>query len=181
MKTTHLHIVPECYVDTNLVQMLMQVKGVNHQHSCGQVTNTMQNRFGNGFSVGVVDNDKKQSKYSKECLEIAHSNELILCQHPGTHHYLIKINNIMETFILNCANELGLSLDDLGIKGDIDELKSITKDEDSLDNPKLRKILKAVSHANEMNLLAEVLNYLDSTKYNASSADLQAIFASHGF
>ena len=181
MKTTHLYIVPECYVDTNLVQILMQVKGVNHQHSCGQVTNTMQNRFDNSFSVGVVDNDKKQSNYSKECLEIAHSNELILCQHPETHHYLIKIKNIMETFILNCAKELGLSLDDLGIKGGIDDLKSVTKDEDSLNNPQLRKILKAVSHANEMTLLAEVLNYLDRTKYNASVADLQAIFANHGF
>lgn len=39
MKETYLHIVPECYVDTNLVQILMRIKGVNHQNSCGQVTN----------------------------------------------------------------------------------------------------------------------------------------------
>jgi len=31
-------IIPECYADTNLVQTLLQMRGANHQKSCGQVT-----------------------------------------------------------------------------------------------------------------------------------------------
>lgn len=44
MKNSYLHIIPECYVDTNLVQILLQIKGVNHQYGCGQVTNVMKKR-----------------------------------------------------------------------------------------------------------------------------------------
>lgn len=181
MKTDHLHIIPECYVDTNLVQILMRVKGVNHQHSCGQVTNTMQNRFNDSFSIGIVDNDDRQSKYSQACVEIARSKEIILCKHPDSHHYLVKIINIMETFILHCIDDLGFSVVELGIPGGIEDLKKITKDKDSLDNPELRKILKAVSQAKEMRLLKDILNYLDSSRYISTECELKEIFAKYGY
>lgn len=181
MKTTHLHIIPECFVDTNLTQILMRVKGVNHQHSCGQVTNVMQGKFGDQFSVGVIDMDKKQSRYSEECVEIAHSNELILCKHPGSHHYLIKIVNIMERFIMNAVNELGLNLANYGIGEGLDGLKTITKNSDSMNDNQLRCLLKDVSHSNEMALMSDILTYLDTTRYNASDEEIMAIFSKHGF
>lgn len=181
MKTDYLHIIPECFVDTNLVQILMEIKGANHQHSCGQVTNTMQKTFGDSFSVGIVDNDKRQSKYSQNCNEIARSNEIILCKHPNSHHYLVKIVNLMETFIMHCIDELGLSLEELGIPNGIEDLKQYTKDKDSLNNPQLRRILKAVAPAKEMALLKEVLNYLDSTRYKASEQELRTLFGKYGF
>ena len=180
MRKAYLHIVPECFVDTNLVQILMQVKGVNHQHSCGQVTNTMQRRFGDAFSVGIVDNDKRQSKYAQACQEIARSQEIILCKHPDSHHYLVKIVNVMETFIMHCIDELGLSLDALEIPNGKEDLKQYTKDQDSLDNPQLRRILKAVAPAKEMMLLKEVLEYLDTARYEASEQELRTIFDRYG-
>ena len=101
MKDTYLHIVPECFVDTNLVQILMQIKGVNHQNSCGQVTNVIMNKFKDKFAIGIVDKDNLQSKYSNACVEIAHSEEITLCKHPNAQHYLIKINNIIYLIINN--------------------------------------------------------------------------------
>ncbi len=181
MKATHLHFIPECYVDTNLTQILMRVKCVNHQNSCGQVTNVMQKKFDNQFSVGIIDLDKRQSSYSTECFEIARSHELSLCKHPHSHHYLVKIIHIMETFILNSAKELNLDLKEFGIEHGLNDLKKITKDSDSLDNNQLRRLLKAVSHANEMSLLAEILTYLDKARYDAKETDLKSIFSSHGF
>ena len=62
MKDSYLHIVPECYVDTNLVQILMQIKGVNHQNSCGQVTLT---EFGIPDDLEGLKNVTK----SKNCLD----------------------------------------------------------------------------------------------------------------
>lgn len=78
-------IIPECYADTNLVQTLLQTKGANHQKSCGQVTNELQKTFKDKFAVGIIDLDKRQSEYSENCVEIAHSNELSVCRHPDSH------------------------------------------------------------------------------------------------
>ena len=181
MITKYSHIIPECYVDTNLVQILMQIKGVNHQFSCGQVTNTMQKYYANSFSIGIIDNDDIQSTYSTESEVIAESNELILCHHPGSQHYLIRIKNIMETFILNSAVALGFTFKQLGISGGLEELKRITKDKDSLNNPLLRSILKTVSPAPEMQLFVRILNYLNDNRYSSSESDLKAIFAEYGF
>lgn len=60
MKLDYLYIIPECYADTNLIQTLLQIKGANHQKSCGQVTNEMKQRFHDDFAVGIIDLDKKQ-------------------------------------------------------------------------------------------------------------------------
>lgn len=181
MKNSYLHIIPECYVDTNLVQILLQIKGVNHQYGCGQVTNVMQKHFKDSFSIGIVDNDDLQSNYSKACVAIASSDEITLCKHPNTHHYLIKINHVMERFILNCAEKQGIDLDANGIPSDLEGLKSITKSKECLDNPDLKRALKAVSKSNEMMLLTEVLEYLEAHKYDSKDADLKSIFSFHGF
>jgi hypothetical protein len=110
MKDSYLHIVPECYVDTNLVQILMQIKGVNHQNSCGQVT-----------------------------------------------------------------------LTEFGIPDDLEGLKNVTKSKNCLDNNDLRRAIKAVSSSSEMQLLTDVLNYLQTNKYNSNSDELIDIFKVHGF
>lgn len=106
---------------------------------------------------------------------------LILSKHPNTHHYLIKINHVMERFILNCAEKQGVDLDANGIPSDLEGLKSITKSKECLDNPDLKRALKAVSKSNEMMLLTEVLEYLEAHKYDSKDADLKSIFSFHGF
>lgn len=181
MKNSNLYIIPECYVDTNLVQILLQIKGVNHQYGCGQVTNVMQKHFKDSFSIGIIDNDDLQSNYSKECVAIASSDEIILCKHPNSHHYLIKIKHIMERFILNCAKKQGIDLAANGVPSDLEGLKSLTKSKECLDNPDLKRALKAVCKSNELMLLTEVLEYLKAQKYNSKDADLKNIFSSHGF
>ena len=181
MKKTYLHIVPECFVDTNLVQILMQIKGVNHQNSCGQVTNVLKNKFKEKFAIGIVDNDNLQSNYSKACVEIAHSREITLCKHPENQHYLIKINHIMEIFILNSAKDANVDLKEYGVPNDLEGLKNITKSRDCLNNNDLRRAIKAVSGSNEMQLLTDVLNYLQSKKYSSDIDELTDIFKTHGF
>ena len=181
MKAAFLHIIPECFVDTNLVQMVMQIKGVNHQKGTGAVTRQMQTTFNDAFAIGIIDLDKEQSAYAKESEEIAHSDELTLCKHPDSSHYIIKVNNIMETFILHCAEDLGINLCDYGIPSDLEGLKQVTKSKDSLENPQLRLALKAVSGASEMRLLRNVLQYLNEKRYDSKDNELRDIFAQYGF
>ncbi len=54
-----LYLVPECYVDTNLVELLLDTDGVNDQKGCNTVVNTMKAKvLKDSFAVSVIDLDK---------------------------------------------------------------------------------------------------------------------------
>ena len=46
-----LYIIPECYVDTNLISTLINA-AVNHQKCCTKVTETLNKTFSDNFAVG---------------------------------------------------------------------------------------------------------------------------------
>ena len=174
-------IIPECYADTNLVQTLLQMRGANHQKSCGQVTNELQSKFKDQFAVGIIDLDKKQSDYSEKSVEIAHSAEVTVCRHPNTHHYLIKINNVLESFIVNCAKEIGVDLSPLGLPFEVDALMKRTKKQEAKNDPELSNYFKKLVSSTEMSLLKEVLEYLYKCTYAVKDDELIQIFQNHGF
>lgn len=181
MKFDYLCIIPECFADTNLVQTLLQMKGANHQKSCGQVTNELQSRFKDKFGVGIIDLDKKQSDYSMESVEIAHSDELSVCRHPNTHHYLIKIHNVLESFIINCAKEVGIDLSPLGLPFEVDALMKRTKKQNAKNDPELSNYFKKLVSSTEMSLLKDVLEYLYKNTYAVKDGGIIKIFQNHGF
>ena len=174
-------IIPECYADTNLVQTLLQMRGANHQKSCGQVTNELQSKFKDQFAVGIIDLDKKQSDYSEESVEIARSTEITVCRHPKTHHYLIKINNVLESFIVNCAKEVGVDLSPLGLPFEVDALMKRTKKQEAKNDPELSNYFKKLTSSKEMSLLKDVLEYLYNSTYAVKDNELIQIFQNHGF
>ena len=54
-----LYIIPECYVDTNLLETLVPTaKGYNHQKGCNNVVKVMKEKLADEFAVGIVDKDK---------------------------------------------------------------------------------------------------------------------------
>ena len=181
MKLDYLHIIPECYADTNLIQTLLKIKGVNHQKSCGQVTNEMKKHFQDDFAVGVIDLDKDQSKYAEECETIASSNEFSVCRHPDSNHYLVKIHNILENFIINCAKETGVDLSELGMPLEKEALMKRTKKQEAKNDPQLANLFKQLSSSTEMSLLKEVMDFLCTKKYNVRNEELVSIFQKHGF
>jgi hypothetical protein len=58
---TTLNIVPECYVDTKIVEILGQIKKCNHQHGCGDVANELKHRLQNIPALGIIDEDKNKT------------------------------------------------------------------------------------------------------------------------
>lgn len=72
------YILPECYIDTNLVETLVFHAGCNHQKGCNQVCKVMQEKFPDRFAVGIIDADKRRPSYINEFQEIASSEHLKL-------------------------------------------------------------------------------------------------------
>jgi hypothetical protein len=49
---TTLNIVPECYIDTKIAEILGQDRKYNHQHGCGDVANELKNKLQNNIAIG---------------------------------------------------------------------------------------------------------------------------------
>ena len=155
MKGRHSNIIPECYVDTVLVQVISGLKGANHQSTCSQVASTVEKKFKDEFALGIIDADKRQ---------------------PDQSHYFIKINHVMEHCILNAAKEIKYDLSANGYPSTLDGMKKITKHKNSLENPNLIKLFGSLSSAPTMRILRETITYLLKHPYDADESDLRSIF-----
>lgn len=48
-------IIPECYIDTNLIEELVPPqKGYNHQKGCPAVAKCMMEKFGDKFDIRII-------------------------------------------------------------------------------------------------------------------------------
>lgn len=172
-----LAIIPECYVDTNLIETIVPPigKGYNHQKGCGTVTKVMKENFSDRFALGIIDKDKKQVDYLNEFNEVKNYGTLILHKHNQKHHYIIQIFPAVEKFFLDNATAVGLSLQDYDIPGDFEELKRNSKTAKSKNDPKYRKLFKDIKNAGtkDFKILAEWIIYLRDNPYTAKIDDLQ--------
>lgn len=172
-----LYIVPECYVDTNLIESLLETDGVNHQKGCNTVVNTMKGRILNdGFAVGVIDSDKRQPSYVKEFTEIAHTIHLSMMKHKTKPHYLILVRPAMDKFIFDCAEEQSVDVRDYELSADFDDFKNQAKTVNSKNDVRFKRLFKRLKDNPEINTLRNVLNYLKSSQYRSNQDDLKRFF-----
>lgn len=71
-----LSVIPECYVDTNLISSLLGGIGVNHQKGCTRVTGVMEKQLANRFAIGVIDADKVTPGYLEKFRKVARVQHL---------------------------------------------------------------------------------------------------------
>ena len=160
------YIFPECFVDTNILKTLLQVDGVNHQYGCSRVLASMNaGRFADSFAIGVIDDDKKKTYNYQDFLELCRSEHLVLF-----------VYKTAEDFLLACANELELNMLEYGLPDTLDELKSVTKDNESDKDPKIKKLVNAVRPSTEMGRLDRTIKYLQDKRYDADVNELIATF-----
>lgn len=104
-------IIPECYIDTNLIETLAPPqRGYNHQKGCPAVAKCMIEKFGNELAIGIIDKDKKEIKYLEKFNLLAANDSIYIYKHKEKHHYIIQVSPAVEVFILNAASELGVEL-----------------------------------------------------------------------
>lgn len=172
-----LDVVPECYVDTNVVQTILKMHGANHQKRCSMVLKTIIEKFDGRFAVGVIDMDKKEPpSLNRFSVIIAKTDELTLRKDPSQNHYIIQINHVMETFLLHCSKDIDLDLQAEGFPHDLEGMKRLTKSRDSDRDPVVSSLVKRLSASAPMTLLKGTLNYLRLHPYDASEADLKRMF-----
>lgn len=173
-----LTIIPECFVDTNLIETLVPPKrGYNHQKGCGTVTKVMKEVFSDGFAVGIIDKDKKEVDYLKEFEIIVQKDSLCLHRHKTRHHYIIQINPAMEVFLLTQAHKNGVSLEDHRLPTDLSRLRKITKTVNSKDDTRIKGLIKAIKKtgSSEFDILEAWVFYLKENNYKVDLEILKGL------
>ena len=171
-----LAIIPECFVDTNLVETLVppQGRGYNHQKGCGTVTKVMQEKFTNSFALGIIDKDKREVDYLKECNTIIVTSGLLLHKHKTRHHYLIQIAPVIERMILLNAAAVHINIEDYDLPSNLEELIKVSKTENSKKDIRFKRLFRDMKAANATDLvkLEAWIKYLKHKNYQA---DMEAL------
>jgi hypothetical protein len=172
-----LAIIPECYIDTNLIETLLPGVEVNHQKGCGTVAKKMIENFGNDFAVGIIDQDKQQLDYLNEFFEITKTDHLILYKHPNRNHFFIQIVPAMERFIIRCVIATELSLADYNLPEDFDKFRKVSKSVNSKTDGNYKKLFRKLISENErqLMLLQRWLEYLRANRHAVIEDELRAL------
>jgi len=173
----NLAILPECYIDTNLTETLLQGVGVNHQKGCGTVANRMKTTFNEAFAVGIIDKDKHEVDYLQQFSEVKKTENLILHKHAQKHHYIIQITPAVERFIIQSMDKAGLKKVDYNLPDDFEKLKKVTKSINSKTDPNFKKLFRKLvtEEVPQILLLKSWLTYLNEKVYDADIAELQKL------
>ncbi len=170
------YIIPECYIDTNLVETLACPGGCNHQKGCNQVAKVMQDKFAGRFAIGIIDADKRRPGYLNEFKEITTSEHLKLFRHADRPHFIILVSPATDGFILSCAEVAGIDLTRYGLSPILKEFTAQTKKVTSNKDPRFKRLLKSIEDVGEIKILESLISYLAKAKYDASDDEISAIF-----
>lgn len=169
-------IIPECYIDTNLVETLVCKGGCNHQKGCNQVAKIMQEKFADRFAVGMIDADKRRPGYLNEFSEVAASEHIKLLRHRVRLHFIILVHPAADGFILSCADGADIAMNDYGLSPVLRDFTAQTKNVMSNKDYRFKRLFKAMEDVGEMKLLKTLIDYLVNNTYQASDGAIIAIF-----
>lgn len=177
MEKKDFHIVPECYIDTNLAEFLLDSHGVNHQKGCNAVAKKMmESNLKDQFSIGIIDNDKRQHSYMSEFTEIAHTQHVTLLKHKERPHYFVRISPAMDQFLLDCAAEQGINLQDYGLPSELEEFTKVTKDVNAKNDYRFKSLFGALKDSKEISKLRSILKYLNGKQYKCDTTEIKMMF-----
>ena len=172
-----LAIIPECYVDTCLVETITGCYNqFNHQKGCGNVSRLMQGKLNDSFALGIIDKDKQEVPYIKEFYLLSSRESLFLYKHKIRHHYMIQIQPAVESFILKAVNEVGVSLTAYELPTDLKGLIKVTKQvsgNNEVDFKRLKCLFNDLSNVSEIRRLAELIQYMKEYTYKAKVEELE--------
>lgn len=170
-------VIPECYVDSCLIEVLLFAdrNHVNHQKGNGNVANEMKEKFGNDFSVGIIDEDREPLEYLSEFELINESKYLKLWKHGTRNHYLIQIRPVIEKWIIGLCAEYGIFLKNFDLPENWIDLARISK---SVTSKRDQRFIKLFKKMREIGIepilqLQRWVVYLKENKYNPDINELK--------
>lgn len=173
-----LNVIPECYVDTNFVEYLLNAS-VNHQHSCSKVIGQLNTSFADRFAIGIIDKDKVELGYIKECDTVCHTEHLTLLKHKTKSQYLITIAPAIDQFVLDCANEQGVNTMDFGIPSDLKGFTKLSKSVTSNTDKRFKSLFAAIKENHEIEALKNAMLYLNDNQFQSNNKSLIEIFGNN--
>lgn len=168
-------IIPECYVDTNLVETLIDDSACNHQKGCNQVCKTMIDKFAERFAVGIIDADKRKPTYLSEFVEVGERGHIKILKHKKRAHYIILISPAIDKFILDCANEIDVDIRNYQLSPILSDFTKQTKNIFSNKDQRFKSLFFEMEKAGEILTLKRLLNYFQEAQYSASTTTLLGI------
>lgn len=177
MNLNYSYVIPECFVDTNLIEYLMHGT-VNHQHGCSNVVGTLKRSFSERFAIGIIDNDKDGVGYLHECDEIAQSTHLCVMKHRELPHFLITVDPAMDRFLLDCAIELGVDTAAYNIPSELKAFTKRSKKTSSNRDKDFRNLIVAIRDHPEIVALRNTLHYLQMSQFQSDSNYIKELFES---
>ncbi len=167
-----LDILPECYVDTNVVATMLSLEVPSagmpvHCMGCNKVCGSMYSgKLSDSFALGIIYKDKMEHSYVQEFDVIGAKEHIELLKHKSRHHFIIRINPAMDKFILDMADRQGVRMGDYGLPDKLKEFTKLTKDANAKDNANMKRLFKKLKDDEEMKTLRLVLAYLYNNKYS---------------
>ncbi len=137
------HILPECYADTLLVEILLSTKVRNHRLGIGEVKNALTKNFKNRKAVGIVDNDKVKPTDFKEFQLGTELHGIQYRSKADTEHILLVINPAFEDWIFDNASTVGIDPAQYGFRTK-KYFKEICKKENASENKQLKQFLNTL-------------------------------------
>ena len=144
-------VLPECCIDSNLFDVLLNFEreSVNHTKGNGTVVTKMANKFADLVCVGIIDKDKRdlpQIQASFDRIEIEETEDYFrLYKGKEKPHYLIQMVPVIEVWICNVAERLEIDIADFDISASTPkELMRITKQVDKKTDPRFRALFKEI-------------------------------------
>jgi len=176
MNNSNKCIIPECYIDSRLVEVLLVADKdfVNHHKGNGKVAREMQNNFNNDFCIGIIDEDKEQLDYLKFFEAKKITDFLILWKHKEKHHYIIQIRPVIEKWFLRICNENKIDLADFNLPTDLKQLLKITKSINSRRDKNFIKLFKQME-SKDCKPMIELKNWIEFLKANKYDSNLDLL------
>jgi hypothetical protein len=169
-------IIPECYIDSCLTEVLLHAgkNHVNHQKGNGTVAREMKEKFGDGFCVGIIDEDRKDLDYLKEFTLLKETRDLKLRKHKDKHHYIIQLRPVIEEWIINNCNRSGIDLSLFSLPVTINQLKKVSKSTTSKSDTRFVQLFKEMEKC-KVEAVMELKKWLDYLKNNNYHADIKEL------
>lgn len=172
-----LHFITECFFDTVLLKKLLQTdKRLMHRRGCNNVVNDLNSeRLINDFAVALIDKDKSELDYLRDCDIIYNAHKLILLKHKSRSQFLIQLNPPLEKWIIEILDENGLAIESFNYVRNYKKLKQQIKDDiNNETDEKLNKLVYAIINTNCTSIL-KIKFFLEHLTLNKSNADINKL------
>ncbi len=147
-----------------------------HRKGCNNVIRDLDSkRLKDLFAVAIIDKDKNELNYLKECTVLYNADKLVLWKHQIRQQFVIQLNPPLENWLIEILNESNLEIEDFGYSNNYKKLKRQIKDDiDNEGDEKLNKLVNAVIKTNCSTIvkLKSFLLYLKEKNYQFDTNEL---------